>query len=114
MQRKYTVIVSKDIYCSSTGHYNATCQIVGKGRDKRTVDLHGLRIMRHDSPATYKGYPKYVLEDIARQLKEAWDNSEINVYEYTQDDNRRYDNLRYHDAHRLQFLINSNWRQFED
>lgn len=110
---KYSVDISTDVYCSSSGHYFGTVIIKGKGkRDSRDVDLYDMRLIHKDKPFTYTGYPKYVLRMIAQQFKDHWDNGRIKVYEYTRDETRRYEDLRYHDAHILQRLINQHYSEW--
>lgn len=113
LKRKYMVKVSDEIYCTSTGHYFAKVWISdGATRDKRDIDLDGCRIMWKDKPFTYNGYPKYITQAIADGLKEKWDNGELSVYEFDRDGNRRYQQLRYHDPHRLQWQINYNFKLY--
>lgn len=112
LKRKYTVKVYDAVYCTSTTDYYATAVIIGGGkRDRREVDIRDFRMMWHDAPFTYKGYPSYVLRSIASQLKEKLDNGELSVYEHDRDGNRRYQDLRYHRADYLEQLITMNYEQ---
>ena len=112
LKRKYHVKVFASLYCTSMCDYFATAIIIGGGRrETREIDLNGLRIMWHNKPFTYKGYPQYVSRSIADQLKQMLDEGELSVYEYDRDGNRRYHDLRYHHPDHLAHVIDQNFQQ---
>ena len=83
-------------------------------RDAREVDISDFRLMHKNKPFTYNGYPAYVLAEIAKWYKKSWDKGNISVCETDQYGNERRENLRYHDEHILQFLINQNHKRYTD
>lgn len=111
--KKYSVSVSKKVWCSSSGHYSGRA-IVRDGirRSIRLVDLSDFRVMHKNNILTYQGYPKYIMCDIAQAYKSAWDAGDITVSEHDQFGHERTVNLRYHDPHRLQRIINFNYKQW--
>ena len=113
LKRKYTVTVSHQVYCTSMGHYFAKALIKdGKTREWRDIDLNGCRIMWRDKPFTYQGYPAYVQQSIADQLKQMLDEGELSVYEHDRDGNRRYYDLRYHVPEHLKREIDRNFIEY--
>ena len=117
MSRKYEVVAIDAIHCTSSCHYSAYVIIkdtkTGK-RDAREVDISDFRLMHKNKPFTYNGYPAYVLAEIAKWYKKSWDKGNISVCETDQYGNERRENLRYHDEHILQFLINQNHKRYTD
>lgn len=114
---KYQIRAIGAIYCSSTGHYSATVIILDKktGKsDTRQVDISDFRIMHKNNPYTYKGYPKYVIANIAKHLKQMADSNSLSVHEVNQEGDRRYSNLRYHEDDHLQYLININYKRYQE
>lgn len=106
-KRKYHVKVYSAVYCTSHTDYFAKAVITGGGkRETRDIDLSGCRIICHDAPFTYKGYPQYVRRSIISQLKQMSDEGELSVFEHDRDGNRRYHDLRYHHPDYLKSLIN--------
>jgi len=105
MKRKYSVVVSSHINCSSSGHYHATVVIQSNRRDVRYYDLMNKQLLVHRGAGYFKGYPQYVMVEIYNQLNNLLDNGDIRVYEYDGDGNERYENLRYHRQDHLTWLI---------
>lgn len=113
LKQKYTVRLYGSVYCTSQCDYFAKAIIISKdGRETREIDLNGCRVMWHNKPFTYKGYPRYVQRSIAGQLKQMLDEGELSVYEYDRDGNRRYHDLRYHEPAHLTYVIDLNFKVY--
>lgn len=113
LKRKYHVKVFDSVYCTSSCSYFAKAIITGGGkRDVRDIDLDGCRIMWKDKPFSYLGYPAYVNQSIADQLKEKLDEGELSVYELDQEGTRRYKSLRYHKHEYLAFAVDYNFTKY--
>lgn len=54
----------------------------------------------------YLNLPRYVTNMIDSIILDHHNNGEIVVHEYNQMGHKRYDNLRYHDATQLKYLVN--------
>lgn len=97
-ERKYTGIrVLHEVYCSSTSDYTFRC-VCNFGRFNYMPELA--------YPAEIKGKnglwiqwraPKYVCQEVERQIAEMAETNQFKVYEYDRDRNKRYTDLRYHD-----------------
>lgn len=93
MIRKYTnITVSKHVYVTSTGHYEARVMWTG-GMAYYALGMGLLTTTGY----TWDRAPKYLVSEAQRLIAEMFRDGSAKFYEYDRDHNKRYDNLRYHD-----------------
>lgn len=96
--RRYDVRILHDVYCTSSyNHYGAVVISGGGTTRRREYDFDGAGILRADGYGRFKGYPAYVYREAAQKFAEAHAQGKLRVYEYNRDEQKRYENLRYHD-----------------
>ncbi|MEO0562734.1 MAG: hypothetical protein AAF125_11515 [Chloroflexota bacterium] len=108
---KYTVRVSNHVNCSSSFDYHVDVRIFWDGGgDGRFYHINSEKLLFHNGGGYYERYPKYVMREIAKQLKDHLKNGELKVYEYNSYGARRYEDLRYHEPEALvRYIHESVW-----
>lgn len=108
--RYQNIRVGPSVYVSSTSHYFARVRIEtwqnGECVERRSRDYclgeHTLEAV----PGHYGEvrYPNYVIREINLQLLTKLESGELRFFEYDRDRNQRFENLRYHNDDRLEWL----------
>lgn len=103
-QRASIHFMSEFVYCSSTMHYEIRLTLLrGKRRLSANYDFNGGLMYvrsRHPSPC-----PKYLECAILDRVRELYRAGKLRFYEYDRDQNKRFDELRYHHAPSFEHLI---------
>lgn len=102
MKRKYTnVRVSTDVYCNSLGQYTflVRCQDAKRGYKLEYSPGFGLICWgkREMGGPLAIEFPKYLYDEIERQIYVAYNENRLTIYEYDRDRNKRRKDYRYHD-----------------
>lgn len=106
MTRATVTYVSEHVYCSSTMHYAADVTITRNGRDGYYVyDFNGSLLQASKRGWREQPCPKYLQAAILEKLREIYIKGVVRVYEHDRDENRRYDDLRYHHRPHFEHLI---------
>lgn len=107
MNRKWTrILTANKVYCSSSHHYFVDTWLFDKdnGRIYREYLINAASFLTL-SHGGYIDTPKYVRQEIHRQLAEKLTNGQLVVFESDRDGRERTENLRYHDPEILTRLI---------
>jgi hypothetical protein len=93
MTRRYLNIwVSRQVNISSTGHYHFKVYWDGDYRDYSL----GVGFLGKEPFFDWNGAPAYLQNEVERQIVEMFKEGTAKFYEYDQDRNKRYTNLRYY------------------
>lgn len=99
------IITANKVYCSSTTHYEVDVWLFDKdnGRIYRNYLINAHSFISRN--AAYLDTPRYVWEEINRQLHGKLTSGKLVVFENDRDGRERTENLRYHDPDYLARLI---------
>ena len=101
----YSVIsVNNNVYVNSSGYYifDVMFSWKGKRRTGQYDPMHPALVMTDgDRISIVNKYPNYLRSEIARAAFSLLQSGTVRFYEYNQDGDRRYENLRYHSDERL-------------
>lgn len=98
MKRKYTVIqVNSLVYVSSSYHHFFS--VVIKEHEHRYSRDYSIECGYFSSKHSVTiELPKYVVREVERLIHEGFKAKRFTYHEYDRDGNKRFDDLRYHDA----------------
>lgn len=107
-QARYTDIqIGHDVNCSSSQNYSVPVSLKERGERKRYWYDPALvyPLEPRDSHHHSKDVPRYVIIRIEALIREALAADKLTFYEYNQDSEKRYTDLRYHDLEYFKRLI---------
>lgn len=103
--RKYTEItVLTEVYVNSQSDYTFYVHIKGYGRVAYDPSV-GFYVPESNQDPRMNRFPRYVVFEVDLQVLERLKSPATRYYEYDRDGNKRYENLRYHDAESLALQI---------
>lgn len=98
------IIVSSYINVSSSGHYTGRVFYGHHGkREAHDVALESLDVFGRG--LNVKRLPRYVMDEIRSQLLVILEGTEVTFYEYNQDHDKRFTDLRYHDPRAVAWIV---------
>lgn len=99
------IITANKVYCSSTHHYEVDVWLFDKdnGRIYRNYLINAHSFISRN--AAYLDTPRYVWEEINRQLAAQLASGHLVAVEYDRENQERTENLRYHDPDYLARLL---------
>lgn len=102
---KYTQIyVTSEVYVNSQSDYTFYAHIKGYGKVAYDPSV-GFYVPESRQNPSMNRFPLYVRREVDRQVLERLLSSDTRYHEYDRDGNKRYENLRYHDIERVNYLI---------
>jgi hypothetical protein len=101
---KFTKIYVKPfVYISSSGDYfvdvlyKENAKPENGARFCRRFHLNAERFMTNDNQPGYIQMPKYVTDEVLRQVRQLVEADELKPYEYDRDGYKRWNDLRYYE-----------------
>lgn len=114
MQQYTRIQIDDEIYCSSSSDHFIAVSFTrsNRFRQQRNFWIDGGTIDGARDPVV--NAPKYLITIIERHLLTLLLSGKFKVYEYTRDGDKRYDDLRYHDAEWFGHVIARLMKQYSD